>query len=269
MRTSAGLLAAALLVLPGCAPAPNAADGQDADDQHTAAQITVFAAASLDEVMTTVADDYTAASGVDVEISSAGSAGLLAQLQQGAPADVFIPADEQTMERAASAELITPPTRRIAANTLVIAVPAGNPAQIRSLQDLDTSPAADSPESSPALVVCAEQVPCGAAAQQAADAAGVTLSPVSEELAVTDVLGKVSSAEADAGLVYSTDVLRAGDQLDSVEIEGAEAYPNHYPAAVLQGSAQPAAARDFIEFLLSAPGQRALREAGFSPGDPG
>lgn len=217
--------------------------------------------------MTSVADDYEAASGVDVEISSAGSAGLLAQLQQGAPADVFIPADEQTMERAASAELISPPIRRIATNTLVIAVPDGNPAQIRSLQDLDTSAGGDS-GSSPTLVVCAEQVPCGAAAVQAADAAGVTLSPVSEELAVTDVLGKVSSAEADAGLVYSTDVLRAGDQVDSVEIEGAEAHPNRYPAAVLQDSAQPAAAREFIDFLLSEAGQRTLREAGFSPGDP-
>lgn len=266
MRSSAGLLAAALLVLPGCTPAPNAGGGHANDDETSAAQITVFAAASLDEVMTAVADDYAAASGVDVEISSAGSAGLLAQLEQGAPADVFIPADEQTMERAVSAELISPPARDIATNTLVIAVPAGNPARIRSLQDLDTS-AADSGGSSPTLVVCAEQVPCGAAAQQAADAAGVTLDPVSEELAVTDVLGKVSSAEADAGLVYSTDVLRAGDQVDSVEIEGAEAHPNRYPAAVLQGSAHPDAARDFIDFLLSEAGQQPLREAGFSPGD--
>jgi len=269
MRSSAGLLALALLVLSGCSPAP-AEENPGAAENQADQQISVFAAASLDEALRTVARDYEEDSGVSVLLSSAGSADLLAQLEQGAPADVFIPADLQTMQRAESGDLIAAPAQPIASNTLVIAVPAGNPAQIDSIQDLDAgsagSSASPSTGSSPSLVMCADQVPCGALAQQVAEAADITLSPVSEELAVTDVLGKVRSGEADAGLVYSTDALRAADQVDAVEIPEAAEFPNRYPAAVLRDSPQPELAQDFLDFLSSAPGQEALNEAGFGPG---
>lgn len=264
MRSSAGLLALALLVLSGCSPAP-AEEGPGAAQNAADQQISVFAAASLDEALRTVAREYEEDSGVSVLLSSAGSADLLAQLEQGAPADVFIPADLQTMQRAESGELIASPAQPIASNTLVIAVPEGNPAQIDSIQDLDTGSAGSSESSSPSFVMCADQVPCGALAQQVAEAADITLSPVSEELAVTDVLGKVRSGEADAGLVYSTDALRAADQVDAVEIPEAAEFPNLYPAAVLRDSPQPELAQDFLDFLSSAPGQEALDEAGFGP----
>lgn len=242
-----------LAILPGCASTPDAGTAEaDAGES-----LRVYAAASLHQVMTPLVREFTAQTGAEVQLSSAGSADLLSQLEQGAPADVFIAADEPTMDRADGASLILEPAAVIASNTLVIAVPAGNPAQIRDLADL-ADPAH-------VLVLCAPQVPCGAVAHQVTQAAEMTLRPSSEELAVTDVLGKVRSAEADAGLVYSTDALRASDEVDTLVIDEAAQFPNRYPAAVLADAAQPELAAEFIEVLLGESGQRVLDEAGFTP----
>ncbi|TDS87495.1 molybdate ABC transporter substrate-binding protein [Nesterenkonia aurantiaca] len=267
MRRSARtrLLPGALLLvlLSGCANSPDSsapdsrASDSDTPDAETGQPLRVFAAASLQQVLDPLVQEFTERTGAQVQLSSAGSADLLSQLEQGAEADVFIPADEPTMERAQDASLIQPTASVIASNTLVIAVPSGNPGRIGTLADL-----AD-PEH--ALVLCAPQVPCGTVAQQVAQAAGVALAPDSEELAVTDVLGKVRSAEADAGLVYSTDALRAGAEVETILIEEAAEFPNRYPAAVLAEAEQPELAGEFIELLLSESGQSELEQAGFSP----
>jgi molybdate transport system substrate-binding protein len=153
-----------------------------------------------------------------------------------------------------------------ATNTLQIVVPADNPAGVRTLADLE------SPDVQ--LVVCAPEVPCGAAAQRLAEQAGVTLTPVSEEQKVTDVLAKVSSGEADAGLVYVTDVRAAGDAVRGIEVSGADSVRNLYPIASVTTAVDPALAQEFVDLVTSDAGQRVLREAGFgppdaSPGDPG
>lgn len=227
--------------------------GGDAPDRT----LTVYAAASLTNPFEQIAADFEAAhEGVDVELSFAGSSDLVAQIQQGAPADVLASADTANMDKLVADDLVTGSPTDFAANTLVIAVPPGNPAGVTSLADL----AADDLN----LVLCAPEVPCGAAAERIEAAAGLTFSPVSEEQSVTDVLNKVITGEADAGLVYVTDVRAAGDQVEGIEFPEADDAVNVYPVAALRDSAQPELAQEFVEAVLGPDGQRVLADAGFA-----
>jgi molybdate transport system substrate-binding protein len=162
------------------------------------------------------------------------------------------------MAKVQEAGLVDGEPRDFATNTLAIAVPPGNPAGISSFADLA--------KAGIKLVACAEQVPCGGAAATVARSTGTLLSPVSEENSVTDVLGKVVSGEADAGLVYVTDVRSAGSRVESVPFPEAAAAVNPYPAAVLAGSGNKAAAAKFLEFAAGPEGQEVLASAGFGPG---
>lgn len=203
----------------------------------------VFAAASLSGVLPEIAE---------ANYSFDGSAGLVDQLAGGAPADVFLSADRATMDRAVGLVLVDGEPVLFATNHLVLVVPVGNPAGITGLDgSLDGAK----------LVVCAAEVPCGAASHRLADASGVTLEPVSEEMKVTDVLGKVASGEADAGFVYATDAA-GSTEVEQIDLPGAQAHPNTYWAAVVTGAGNPEEATAFIATLLG-PGQSALREAGF------
>lgn len=214
----------------------------------------VFAAASLAQTFTELGEAFEAEHGVAVRLNFAGSADLVAQIMQGAPADVFASADEVNMARALEAELVEEPVI-FAGNTLVIVTPPENPAGVENLADL-------TPEGV-VTVICAPQVPCGAAARQVAQNAGVELAPASEESAVTDVLGKVRAGEADAGLVYRTDAIGAGEAVHAIEISQAEEVLNRYPIAVLSDSPAAEHARAFAEFVTDKVGRRALGEAGF------
>jgi molybdate transport system substrate-binding protein len=158
------------------------------------------------------------------------------------------------MRKLVDADLATSP-QVFATNTLQIAVPPDNPAGITGLQDL-ARPGVR-------LVVCAPEVPCGAAAQQLAAAAGVELQPVSEEQAVTDVLGKVRAGEADAGLVYVTDVLAAGDEVRGIDVPQAATVVNAYPVAPVTGSDQADLAKEFVELVVGPAGQDVLADHGF------
>lgn len=221
--------------------------------------LTVFAAASLKSSFTELAERFEAENpGTTVTLSFAGSADLATQLSQGAPADVFASADAGTMAKVQEAGLVDGGPRDFATNTLAIAVPPGNPAGIRSFADLA--------KAGIKLVACAPQVPCGAAAARVADSTGTVLSPVSEENSVTDVLGKVISGEADAGLVYVTDVRSAGARVEGIPFPEAGAAVNPYPAAVLAGSRNKAAAGRFLDLLAGPEGQEILAAAGFGPG---
>ncbi|MET1015260.1 MAG: molybdate ABC transporter substrate-binding protein [Leifsonia flava] len=220
--------------------------------------ITVFAAASLTETFTELADEFEASHrGTSVEVNFAGSADLATQILEGAPADVFASADEKTMATLVEAELAAGEPIDFATNLLEIAVHPGNPAGISGLTDLA--------DPSVKLVVCAPQVPCGAATMTVAEAVDVTLSPVSEEASVTDVLGKVSSGEADAGLVYVTDVIAAGSAVDGIAFAESADAVNTYPIVALTGSETGVVADAFVAFILGPTGQSVLADAGFGP----
>ncbi len=219
--------------------------------------VTVFAAASLKQTFTEIGEQFNADNpGVSVEFNFAGSSDLVTQLTQGAHADVFASADTTNMDKAAQAGLLDGDPVNFASNTLTIAVAPGNPKQITSFQDL-TKPGL-------AVVVCAPQVPCGSATQKTEDATGVNLEPVSEESSVSDVLSKVTTGQADAGLVYVTDAIGAGDKVMSVPIPAAAAAVNTYPIAALTTSKDPELGRKFVEAVTGEGGQKTLGAAGFA-----
>ena len=234
----------------------HATDSASATSGGITGKITVFAAASLKTTFTQIgAQVEKDHPGSTVTFSFAGSSDLAAQLQQGAPADVFASADPRNMAKVTGPRLTASAPVDFAANTLEVAVPPGNPAGITSLRDL-TKPGVK-------VVVCAPQVPCGNASVEVEKAAGLTLEPVSEEQNVTDVLGKVITGEADAGLVYVTDVKGAGDKVEGVEFPESSAAVNVYPIAVLKGSANPALATAFLDAVTGPHGQAVLGAAGF------
>lgn len=243
---AAGVVAAGLA---GCA----APAGDNGDAGKT---VTVFAAASLKAPFTALAEQFEAAHpGTTVTLSFAGSSDLATQISQGAPADVFASADADTMARLSGAGLVEGSPRDFASNVLTIAVPPGNPASIASFADL-ARPGVRT-------VICAAQVPCGAAAKAVEQDTGVTLKPVSEESSVTDVLGKVISGEADAGLVYVTDVMAARDKAQEVPFPEAAQAVNTYPIAAVRTGKHKELAAAFIDAVLGTDGQQLLRGAGF------
>lgn len=220
--------------------------------------LTIFAAASLTGVFDQLEVQFEADHpGVDVRISYAGSSDLVSQITDGAEADVFASADTATMDTLVAAGLTDGDPTGFATNTLVIAVPPGNPADVDSLDDLA--------EPDLQLVLCAPEVPCGSAAAEVAERADLDLEPVSEEQSVTDVLAKVEAGEADAGLVYVTDVAAAGDRVEGIAFPESASVVNNYPVVVLGDSEHSASAGAWLDLLLGDAGQRVLRDAGFGP----
>ncbi|PZF63132.1 molybdate ABC transporter substrate-binding protein [Curtobacterium sp. MCPF17_047] len=260
VRSTAVLAAGALLALAlgGCASTP-ASGGPGTSATSNAApsgSITVFAAASLQRTFTTLGHDFEQAHpGTTVTSSFAGSSDLVSQIRNGAPADVIASADQATTAELGKQRLASGSPRDFATNTLEIAVAPGNPHHIRGLADLD--------DPGVQLVTCAAPVPCGAATLAVERSSGVDLHPVSEEQSVTDVLGKVRSGQADAGIVYRTDVQGAGRDVTGVPFAAADDAVNTYPISVLRDAANPVLARSFTAYVLSSAGQRTLRDAGF------
>ncbi|WP_164743598.1 molybdate ABC transporter substrate-binding protein [Microbacterium sulfonylureivorans] len=250
------------LVLAGCASAdvpagtpPTGDSGPPADAQELTGDLTVFAAASLGSAFDELATQFEQRHPqVDVlPISYDGSSTLATQLLEGAPADVFASADETNMRKVVDAGLAADPAL-FASNTLVIAVPKGNPGGVKVIEDLAV----------PGLtvVLCAPEVPCGAASQSLLAGNEVDVTPASLEQNVTAVLTKVAAGEADAGLVYTTDV-RGRDDVQAVQAAGAEEVVNRYPIAALGDASNPDAAAAFADFVLSAAGRAVLGEFGF------
>jgi molybdate transport system substrate-binding protein len=256
-RTVAGVVLATVLALTGCSPAADRGAGAGGTaDGGTSGTVTVFAAASLKTAFTDIAGKFKAANpGTGVALSFAGSADLATQITQGAPADVFASADARNMDKLKGAGLVEGEPRHFATNTLTIVVPPGNPAGIAGFSDL-ARPGVK-------VVACASQVPCGAAGKTIEQETGITLRPVSEESAVTDVLGKVTSGEADAGLVYVTDARSAGPKVQEIPFQEASKAVNTYPLAAVKGARNKPAADAFVDFVLGPEGQGALAAAGF------
>ncbi|WP_410636974.1 molybdate ABC transporter substrate-binding protein [Amycolatopsis sp. lyj-346] len=219
--------------------------------------LTVFAAASLTESFTALGKAFEAQhAGVTVKFSFAGSSTLVQQLANGAKADVFASADQATMDKANQDGVIDGQASVFAKNKLVIAVAPGNPKNIRSFADLN--------KAGLNVITCAPQVPCGAAAKKVETATGVTLRPKSEEQDVKQVLNKVVSGDADAGLVYLTDTTSAAGKVDKIDFPEAAQAANSYPIAAVKGG-QAELARQFEEFVLGAEGRNELTKAGFGP----
>ena len=169
--------------------------------------------------------------------------------------DVLATANESTMKKAADANQVDTQTIFVT-NTLTLITTPGNPAGVTGL---------DSSLDGVKLVVCAPEVPCGKLTKTLTEKLGITLNPVSEEQAVTDVRGKVSSGQADAGIVYKTDALAEGDAVDTVEIQGAGEAVNKYPIALVSASTKKDLGQKWIDLVLSAEGQAVLENAGFTP----
>lgn len=220
--------------------------------------LTVFAAASLKATFTDIGEIFQEQNpGATVTFNFAGSADLVTQLTSGAPADVFASADETNMNKAVTGGVIDGTPATFAGNTLTIVTPPGNPRRVTGFADL-----ADPDQQ---VVVCAPQVPCGSATQQVEQNTGVTLTPVSEESSVTDVLNKVRTGQADAGLVYVTDATEAGDKVTEVSFPEATSVVNVYPIGTVQDAPQRELAIRFIDLVTGPDGQQILRDAGFQP----
>ncbi len=256
MKPAVGAVAALVLISP-LAACGGSDDSSGSTGSSGTTTLTVFAASSLTSAFTELGKDFEADhDGVKVTFSFAGSSDLVAQLEQGAAADLFASADTSNMDAAVGDDLVDGDPVNFASNTLEIATPPDNPANVKSFQDLASSDVQ--------VVVCAPEVPCGAATQKMEDVTGVTIKPVSEEDSVTDVLTKVESGEADAGLVYVTDVQAAGDKVAGVTFPESSQVVNTYPIATLSDSKDADLAKEFVALVTGAKGQSTLAAAGFA-----
>jgi molybdate transport system substrate-binding protein len=216
--------------------------------------ITVLAASSLTETFTELGQQFERQHpGVTVKFAFDSSATLAQQATQGAPADVLATADTTTMDSAKAAQASTP--RVFATNVMVLATPAGNPAHVTAFSDLD--------KPSVTFVTCVPTAPCGKIAQALLDQDHVTGTPVSQEIDVKSVLAKLTEGEADAGIVYTTDAVAAGDQVKTLPIPGSAEQVTSYPIVTLTQSKHADLARAFVDLVTGPAGQKTLRRAGF------
>jgi molybdate transport system substrate-binding protein len=252
VRSSILLLVVALVAAACGGNGGNSSGGSSAGSPT---EIKVFAAASLTGAFNKLGQDWTAANpGTRVAFNFAGSQALATQIQQGAPADVFASADTTNMGKVSSQ---AGPPKTFASNLLQIIVAKSNPKGVKGLADL----------SSPDLkvVLAAPDVPAGKYARQALDAQHVNVKPVSLEDNVKAVVTKVSLGEADAGIVYVTDVTAGGDKVEGVDIPDSQNVPATYPITVLKGSSHQSQAQSFMNMVLSDQGQQVLKSFGFLP----
>jgi molybdate transport system substrate-binding protein len=246
------LLTVAVLsvTLAGCGSGPA---GSGAAPRRT---LTVLAASSLTETFDRLAKTFEHAhEGVTVKLVYDSSATLAGMAEQGAPGDVLATADRKTMDDARARGGTASDPQQFATNVVELAVPAANPAGIARFTDLQ--------KSGVKYVVCVTTAPCGAAAAALLTSNGITHKPVSEEVDVKSVLAKVESGDADAGLVYKTDVTAAGDKVRGFEVPGAAGSPNTYWVATTSNATQAGLARDWVTLLTSATGAKVLTDAGF------
>lgn len=250
------LLGGALLATTACTAAGQGPQEAPASGSASSGELNVFAAASLNGVLTDLTADFEDDHpDVTVRLNFAGSSDLATQILSGAPADVFASANPENMDKVTAPGMAAGEPVTFATNVLQIVVPEGNPHGIASLADLA--------DQQVKTVICAPQVPCGAATQKVSQEAGIKIPAVSEESSVTDVLGKVMSGEADAGLVYVTDVKNAQGDVEGIDFAEAGAAVNDYPIARLAESANPDAAEAFVALVTGPEGRKALADHGF------
>ena len=249
----AAVLAVAALVLAACGGGDD--DSGGSSGAASAGELKVFAAASLTAAFTRIGEQYAAANGGDkVTFNFAGSQALATQIQQGAPADVFASADLANMDKVR--DLVATP-QNFASNRLAIVVEQGNPKGVRALDSLAASDLK--------VVLAAGGVPAGRYAKQVLDRAGVKVTPVSQEDNVKAVVAKVSLGEADAGIVYVTDVAAGGARVEGVDIPREQNVVATYPIATVKAGKAQDAAQAFMDLVLSGQGHQVLHRYGFLP----
>ncbi|MEU8787990.1 molybdate ABC transporter substrate-binding protein [Streptomyces sp. NPDC048643] len=259
----AGVSAAALLALSACSSSDDASSDSSSTPKSSASSspkltgtVTVFAAASLKESFTSLGKEFEQAHpGTKVTFNFGGSDTLAASITGGAPADVFAAASPKTMAIVTDKKDAATTPATFVRNQLEIATLPGNPDKVSSLKDLTKSDLK--------VVLCDKTVPCGAAAQKALDAGHLKLTPVSYEQDVKSALTKVELKEADAAVVYKTDVKAAGDKVEGVEFPESADAVNDYPIALLKDAPNAEAAKAFIALVQSPEGQKVLTAAGF------
>jgi molybdate transport system substrate-binding protein len=254
MRRLFGFVVAYVISTSACGGAAPAAPTSPTARSGT---ITVFAGSSLTDAFKKAGDELRLRNpGTDFIFNFGSSSTLATQITSGAPSDIFASADDTNMRKIVEARLNESPPALFVANRLQIAVATGNPKHISGLTDL----------AKPELVVvlAAPVVPAGKYALDALQKAGVTVTPASQEVDVRAVLNKVALGEADAGIVYVTDVKSAGARVSGVEIPEQQQVIARYPIAVIKDTRNPRLARAFVDYLLSEDGQRLLSEFGFA-----
>ena len=245
-------MAAAALAGAGCGGGDV---GAEAGPGELEGQVLVLGASSLTDAFTAIGEAFEARNpGVSVEMSFGSSSDLARQIQEGAPADVFASADTQNMGAVVESGEVTATPVEFAQNVIQIAVPAGNPGEVEGLDDFA--------DGDLLIGLCAEEVPCGRFGREVLDNAGVSPAIDTNEPDVRSLLTKIESGDLDAGLVYRTDVLAAGDAVEAIEIPEEQNVVATYPIAPIGDAA---AAQAFVGFVLSADGQAVLEEHGFRP----
>jgi molybdate transport system substrate-binding protein len=258
----ASALASALLLATACGGPGSGGTATVGDarsgggQQRLSGEVVVFAASSLTEAFGKLGREFEAAHpGVTMTFSFAGSSELGPQIVSGAPADVFAAASPATMEDVVKVGAVAGKPVLFARNRLEIAVPPGNPGNVTGLDDFAR------PELK--IAVCAPEVPCGEAAQEAFDLGHVEAEPDTFEQEVKGVVTKVELGEVDAGMVYRTDVRAAGDQVEGIDFPEAAQAVNDYQIATLADAPNPDAAKAWMRYVLSPHGQKTLENAGF------
>ena len=257
MRSRVSLLIAAAAFLAACGSSGGSAATLPSATQLSGT-ISVFAAASLASSFNALGTSFHAAHpGVTVKFNYAGSPTLVTQIEQGAPADVFASADTTNMDKLTADGFTTGTSQVFAHNQLEIVVGPGNPKGITGLADL----------AKPGVIYISEgpTVPAGKYSLQALAIAGVKVTPKSLETDVTSVVSKIELGEADAGIVYTTDVTAAGSKVQGVPIPAADNVIATYPLVAVKGTTNLAVANAFIAYVLSAAGQSTLATFGFLP----
>jgi len=251
-------LAVAAIAVAALASSCSSSTGSgDASPDVTGGQtVTVLAASSLTGAFTTLAGQFEAAHpGSSVALSFGSSSTLATQVIDGAPADVLATASPGSMQPVVDASLTDGKPKLLATNAVAVALPADNSAGVTSLTDLANPDVK--------VAVCVETAPCGSVATDLFASAGLTVTPITQEIDVKSVLAKVITGEVDAGVVYVTDVQAAGADVVSLPVPPKDVVTTDYLIAPLSESAQPQLASEFTDFVLSNTGQQVLADAGF------
>jgi molybdate transport system substrate-binding protein len=251
-KLGSALVATLLVVCFAGVSAPAGAGGSN----PVSGDVTVFAASSLTEAFTKMGTQFEKKyPDATATFNFLASSELATQIQQGAPADVFASADEANMQKVVDSGDVTATPKVFVRNKLQIAVETGNPQDIKTL--------ADAAQPDIVLVLCADAVPCGRYANEAFVKAGVTPSPTSKGENAKALVTTVSTGEADAGVVYVTDVKAAKGSVAGVRIPDSVNVIAAYPIAVTAESGNASGAKAWVQYVLSKKGQKTLREFGF------
>jgi molybdate transport system substrate-binding protein len=258
-RTVLGILVATVLAAAGCGGGGSSGGGSSGSSTPAGGTLNVFAASSLTGAFTQLADAYQAAHpGWTVRLNFAGSDQLAAQIEQGVPADVFAAASPKYPEALQGKNLLGG-TTNFATNTLILAVPSANPAGIATIDDL---------KKGAKLVVADPAVPLGSYTETVLTNLGISdsdLNIVSKEQDAKSVLAKITLGEADAGFVYVTDALSAGDKVKQIELPESAQATAVYPIGIVSSSKQTEAAQQWIDLVTGTEGQKVLQDLAFGP----